>query len=96
MKAVSMMDYSNMSNLATVKSAMCRYIWKSAGTGTRLEPLDLPIGMNEVLWSIATAPQIQEEDTIDNDSAPVTSFSEMIAKATEVQQSFDKKYQEKE
>ena len=96
MKAVSKMDYSNMSHLATVKSAMCRYIWKSAGTGTRFEPLDLPVGMNEVLWNIATAPQIQEEDKIDNNSEPVKSFSEMIAKATEAQQSFDKKYQEKE
>ena len=57
-----MMDYSNMSNLATVKSAMCRYTWKLAGTGTRFEPLDLPTGMNEVLWNIATAPQVQEED----------------------------------
>eukprot|EP00956_Cyclotella_meneghiniana_P021713 scaffold39857_cov36-Cyclotella_meneghiniana.AAC.2 len=96
MKAVSKMDYSNMSHLATVKSAMCRYIWKSAGTGTRFEPIDLPVGMNEVLWNIATAPQIKEEDIIDNDSAPVTSFSEMMAKATEAQQSFDKKNHEKE
>eukprot|EP00956_Cyclotella_meneghiniana_P008353 scaffold11188_cov43-Cyclotella_meneghiniana.AAC.4 len=96
MKAVSKMDYSNMSNLATVKSAMCKYIWQSAGTGTRFEPLDLPVGMNEVLWNIATAPQIQEEDTTNNDSGPGTSFLEMIAKATEAQQSFDKKHQEKE
>ena len=97
MKAVSKMDYSNMSHLATVKSAMCRYIWKSAGTGTRFEPLDLPVGMNEVLWNIATAPhQRQEEETVEEDSVPVTSFAEMIAKVTEVQQSFNKKHQAKD
>ena len=96
MKAVSRMDYSNMSNLATVKSAMCRYIWSSAGTGTRFEPLALPTGMNETLWSIATAPhQGQEEEIAEENSEPVTSFAEMMAKATEVQQSFDKRHQEK-
>eukprot|EP00956_Cyclotella_meneghiniana_P009402 scaffold12986_cov68-Cyclotella_meneghiniana.AAC.8 len=93
MRSISKMDYSNMSSMATVKSAMCKYIWKAAGTGTKFEPLDMPSEMDEVLWNIATAPldDYEEGNTNDN-NIPANSFAEMVAKATEVQSQYNNKF----